>query len=243
MWRINCRSGHPLCMTSLLSVLSFILTILFWSLVRLQVRDATLTRRRLTVTEAVIGATSPEVFSSRRRRYETVCENMQDIPGQVQSVYVHETTGVIYCHVPKAGCTFWKRVFNFVNNKVNEELKIIVEYFFDITYSNEETKEFLKNCITPHELAFRMWQNFVWRGYIHPNVSYHPPDPRRGPGLVKADLLAQLEVARARGLEDPSSMSRAKQAFYTNAFSSLSPHTLETLVRKFKYDYALFLDP
>ncbi|RUS83460.1 hypothetical protein EGW08_008776, partial [Elysia chlorotica] len=62
-------------------------------------------------------ASTPAVFSSRRRRYERVCGRVGNLPGHVQSVFAHRPTGVVYCHVPKAGCTFWKRVFNFVNNK------------------------------------------------------------------------------------------------------------------------------
>ena len=127
--------------------------------------------------------------------------------------------------------------------QINEELRTIVDYFFDITYSNEETKEFLKDCITPHELSYRLWQNFVWRGYIHPKVAYIVPRVKRDPQWIRADLLTQLREARKLGLGDPRAMGSAKQAFYSKAFSSLSQHTLETLVRKFIYDYALFIDP
>lgn len=127
--------------------------------------------------------------------------------------------------------------------QVDEEIKMIVDYFFDIAYTNAKTKAFLKNCLTAQELAFRLWQNFVWRGYIHPNVSYAVPNPRYDPPWIRRDLLAQLQIARDLGVQDPSAMASAKLAFYRDAFESLSAHTLETLIRKFKYDYALFVDP
>ncbi|GFN87374.1 carbohydrate sulfotransferase [Plakobranchus ocellatus] len=64
------------------------------------------------------GLTSPEEFASRRARYQNVCRKYPLLRlGHLGKVLVHKKRRVIYCYVPKAGCTFWKRAFKFANNE------------------------------------------------------------------------------------------------------------------------------
>ena len=55
--------------------------------------------------------TSDSVFEARKRRIQDVCWNHTKIPGGANEVFFNEQAGMIYCVVPKAGCTFWKRIF------------------------------------------------------------------------------------------------------------------------------------
>ena len=55
-------------------------------------------------------------LKARRRRVESVCRESGHHRGSVQGVFVSERHRLAYCFVPKAGCTFWKRVFGFLNN-------------------------------------------------------------------------------------------------------------------------------
>lgn len=64
-----------------------------------------------------LNETSREEFQKRRRRVNYVCAHSQVI-GNVKNFMTDKQAGVFYCIVPKAGCTFWKRIFTALNLKV-----------------------------------------------------------------------------------------------------------------------------
>ncbi|KAK6195290.1 hypothetical protein SNE40_000751 [Patella caerulea] len=53
------------------------------------------------------------IFSTRRKRIRDAC--LLDNRGRVQGLMIYKAANLSYCVVPKAGCTFWKRIFRFLN--------------------------------------------------------------------------------------------------------------------------------
>ncbi|KAL8572588.1 hypothetical protein ACOMHN_017222 [Nucella lapillus] len=58
-----------------------------------------------------------EEFRRRRTLYEKTCGG--HVNGRGGDIYYHEPSRLALCHVPKAGCSFWKRIFHFLNNETN----------------------------------------------------------------------------------------------------------------------------
>ena len=100
----------------------------------------------------------------------------------------------------------------------------------------------------PEELGYRLWNNFLWRGYIHPDTSYKIPDTL---GKVtrldvvdwrttKEDLYAQIGVARRKGLQDPGAMKKAKDKFKDDCFKTLTLGEFDAMLDRYKLDFDLF---
>ena len=77
-----------------------------------------------TVTSHKVVMTTDEEFAARLQKINAVCEKGL-VKGKVGRVMKLEKAKAIYCHVPKAGCTFWKAAFLMMNSKVN----LLVDYF------------------------------------------------------------------------------------------------------------------
>ena len=54
--------------------------------------------------------TSEAEFAVRRRRYQSACAKY-DIPGDIGGVFTAPKSDLLYCFIPKTGCTFWKLFF------------------------------------------------------------------------------------------------------------------------------------
>ncbi|XP_076456725.1 uncharacterized protein LOC143291023 [Babylonia areolata] len=59
-------------------------------------------------------------LTKRLRNYEQLCTTGA-VEGQVHEVYYHLASNLSVCHVPKAGCTFWKRIFHFLYNETGDK--------------------------------------------------------------------------------------------------------------------------
>ncbi|KAH9489738.1 hypothetical protein Btru_057110 [Bulinus truncatus] len=79
---------------------------------------------QLTLTNQVQSdlITSDAEIEKRLQRVNNVCSRNR-VSGNVHGVFTH-TSGVIYCFVPKAGCTFWKRVFRALNSSIDNPFTI-----------------------------------------------------------------------------------------------------------------------
>ena len=55
----------------------------------------------------------------RSRRVEEECQK-RHLRGHTLGVFTHDPSKVAYCFLPKAGCTFWIRVFSFLHNFTGE---------------------------------------------------------------------------------------------------------------------------
>jgi endo-1,4-beta-mannosidase len=75
-------------------------------------------------TSQVSKKTTDEEFANRQRQIQYVCSN-ERVTGLVDQILTHKKSGVIFCSVPKAGCTFWKRIFAALKNQV-----CIFSFFF-----------------------------------------------------------------------------------------------------------------
>ena len=60
---------------------------------------------------------------------------------------------------------------------MDSEMQLIVDYNFDKVIL-KNLKWFFDKCITPDELAYRLWRNFQWKGFIHPDIQYRPLEVR-----------------------------------------------------------------
>ncbi|KAL8623703.1 hypothetical protein ACOMHN_004768 [Nucella lapillus] len=65
----------------------------------------------------VSGETSEVLADLYRQqvRMQTLCQG-SPIPGNVAGIFTDDTSRVAYCFLPKAGCTFWIRVFSYLHN-------------------------------------------------------------------------------------------------------------------------------
>lgn len=120
-------------------------------------------------------------------------------------------------------------------SEVNEELQTMVDYFFQM----REEIAHIENCASTKEIAYRLWNNFRWRGYIDPEVEYVPP-PEDDSKKVKEDLKRQLAAARVLGMKNEANMKAAKKDFYRKIYSTLSREMFEKLLEKFKMDVKLY---
>ena len=75
--------------------------------------------------------TTEAEFHVRRQRIKDVCWENPTLRGDVREVFKNKQAGILYCVVPKAGCTFWKRIFRAFETKVNIfQLHIIILIFY-----------------------------------------------------------------------------------------------------------------
>ncbi|GFS14140.1 carbohydrate sulfotransferase [Elysia marginata] len=114
---------------------------------------------------------------------------------------------------------------------------MIVDYNFrKLRYSRH-----VRRCASAQEIAYRLWSNFRWRGYIDPNVDYVPPVPEELKlDAVKENLESQLVVARTSGLKDRTKLKAAKEKFYRKIYLTLSPDLFEKLLRKYSLDFKFY---
>nr|KAG5696702.1 hypothetical protein BaRGS_012071 [Batillaria attramentaria] len=54
-------------------------------------------------------------MANRRKQYEMACRE-KPVAGEVKEVFYYAPKKLAVCHVQKAGCTFWKRIFHFLSN-------------------------------------------------------------------------------------------------------------------------------
>ncbi|GFO43586.1 carbohydrate sulfotransferase [Plakobranchus ocellatus] len=119
--------------------------------------------------------------------------------------------------------------------QVEEELRMIVDYnFWKYKYSRH-----IQRCSTTHELAYRLWKNFQWRGYIDPDTIYIPL-LRQDVDFVKENLRKQLASARIKGLKDRAKLKAAKADFKKKAFLTLSIDMFRKLESKYKLDFRFY---
>ncbi|GFS13770.1 carbohydrate sulfotransferase [Elysia marginata] len=76
-----------------------------------------------------------ETFRSRKRLYEKGCNNTT-IPNTTMEIFSNGKHKLLYCAVPKTGCTFWKRLFRFLSGDVEDHVKIRSLYQIDRNYTH-----------------------------------------------------------------------------------------------------------
>ena len=117
------------------------------------------------------------------------------------------------------------------------EMNLIIDYNFAIM--EDLTSPPRKKCISPDHLAQRLWNNFIWKGYIHPEIKYQPLNSG-GYKKVKLHFNNQIAKARSEGKKRPDLLKRAKDEFKRKAYLSLSENTLKGIFKRFKLDFELF---
>ncbi|CAL1535137.1 unnamed protein product [Lymnaea stagnalis] len=121
--------------------------------------DASSNRSRVTKLYFVQGTSSSE-FLRRRHKVRDAClpgNHLQDLPSDVQHVLTHGDSGVIYCIVPKAGCTFWKRVFSFLNDKnITRPLDTIFSIPRLLVHQQGQGEPFQHYIHNPHKYLTRV---------------------------------------------------------------------------------------
>ncbi|XP_059158198.1 carbohydrate sulfotransferase 11-like [Physella acuta] len=122
--------------------------------------------------------------------------------------------------------------------QVDEEIKTIIDYNFNYTHAKLQLT-FFNSCISDRELAYRLWYNFRWRGYIDPDVNFVVPPPGTT-GQIKADLLTQIWRARESGLKNPQRLEEAKKDFQMKIFQTIPKALFEKITEKYKLDFLLF---
>ena len=96
-------------------------------------------------------------------------------------------------------------------------------------------------CASESELSVRLWNNFKWKGYIHPDLTYdviNKTEPTTDE--VRTHLEHQLTDAMAAGLREPQVLNQSKEDFLKACFQSLSLETMTSLLRKHRLDIKLF---
>lgn len=76
-----------------------------------------------------LDVTSAAEFLQRRRSVRNACsrKNNLDGLGQVESVLTDDKSGLVYCLVPKAGCTYWKRLFESLHTQVSLGMSVFAQ--------------------------------------------------------------------------------------------------------------------
>ena len=105
----------------------------------------------------------------------------------------------------------------------------------DYNFRKLQWRGHVTRCASPQEIAYRLWNNFRWRGYIDPDVDYVPPSQTRM-NIVKDDLESQLAVARKSGLRDRAKLKAAKEDFTRRIYLTLSKDLFEKVLRKYRLD-------
>merc|ERR1712110_829544 len=106
------------------------------------------------------------------------------------------------------------------------EMNMIIEYNFELMRNPKDPR---RKCIPADYLAQRLWNNFIWKGYIHPDTSYvplHSGDYAK----VKVHFNKQMAVARSEGKKRPDLLKKAKKDFRRKAYLSLSKGTLDAVL-------------
>ena len=112
---------------------------------------------------------------------------------------------------------------------------MIVDYNFrTLRYSTH-----VRQCVSAQELAYRLWNNFRWRGYIDPDMEYIP-SPQHQARIVSEDLMVQLEIARTSGLRDRTKLKDAKENFLRKMYLTISQDMFKKLLRKYRPDFKFY---
>ena len=125
---------------------------------------------------------------------------------------------------------------------MTEEIRSIVDYNFKISFDGNSLNKpvaFYSKCIGARELSYRLWNNFRWRGYIHPDVQYIIPS-FKGVEEVKEDMMAQLMRANIKATQEPEKAKQMKKQFMFDIFSTLPRDLLGRIFEKYKTDIELF---
>ncbi|KAK3735517.1 hypothetical protein RRG08_007136 [Elysia crispata] len=121
------------------------------------------------------------------------------------------------------------------NSQVHEEFDIIVDYNFrKLSHDN-----YVKRCSSTRELAYRLWNNFRWRGYIDPEVAYIAP-ARDEMKFVRDNLMKQLAEGRTSGLQNRTKLKAAQEEFRRQFYLTLSKDLFKKLEQKYALDFKFY---